>query len=205
MPEAKIRFVAGDVLEVDGAMRFYLEYILGPVEDKEDIRREYGFSGGALVSPNDWELFAAILIRQRKSTERYGHDLAGAEVKSAKLGGGFEYQYHLKTGEQKLENDPLVDHVFIVYSEDYLDVTVVVVPGHTLRDKFDAWKPQLQANYASRRDDLDGAGKQRFRRSINHATVVERGQVILEIRNGQLQHSSLEPLLTILPGRSQAG
>ena len=100
MPEAKIRFVAGDVLEVEGAMRFYLEYILGPVQDKEDVRREYGFSGGALVSPNDWELFAAILIRQRKSMERYGHDLAGAEVKSAKLGGGFEYQYHLKTASK---------------------------------------------------------------------------------------------------------
>ena len=202
MAEAKIRFVAGNLLEVEGAMRFYLEYILGPVQDKEDIRLEYGFSGGALVSPNDWELFAAILIRQRKSIEHYGHDLAGAEVKSAKLGGGFEYQYHLKTGEQKLENDPLVDHVFIVYSEDYQDVTVLVVMGHALRDKFDAWKPQLQANYASRRDDSDGAGKQRFRRSINHVTVIERGRAILEIRNGQLHHASPEPLLTIFSGRS---
>ena len=81
MAEAKIRFVTGDVLEVDGAMSFYLEYILGPVQDKEDIRREYGFSGGALVSPNEFQSVAAILIRQRKSTERYGHDLAGAEVR----------------------------------------------------------------------------------------------------------------------------
>ena len=70
MAEAKIRFVAGNLLEVEGAMRFYLEYILGPVQDKEDIRLEYGFSGGALVSPNDWELFAAILIRHVVSTKR---------------------------------------------------------------------------------------------------------------------------------------
>lgn len=200
MSDAKIRFSEGNQLEVDGAMRFYLEYILEPVRDKEEIRREYGFSGGALVSPGDWELFAAILIRQRRSLERYGHDLSEAEVKSAKLGGSFEYQYHKNTGEQKIEADPLVDHVFIVYSEDYQAVTVWVVAGAVLRDKFEQWKPELLANYASRRGNT-AEGKQRFRRNIAYGTVTERGRVMLEIVHGQLRFSSDDPLNVLLTGR----
>jgi hypothetical protein len=188
------------MLAGENAFSFYSQYILSPVREKDELRRAYGFSGGALVLPGDWELFAAILIQAHKSHHRYGHDLAEAEVKSAKMPGSFEYQYHLNTGRQKLEGDMHIDHLFISYSADCEDVYVRVLTAEQLRHHFEPWLPRLLENYASRRESkLDG--KQRFRRNIPYGVVRNVGRLILSIERGELSFIEDKPLKEIFPNR----
>lgn len=192
------------MLEADQALSFYQRYILLPVREKDVIRQFYGFTGGALVSPNDWELFAAILISARRAEGRYGHDLSAAEVKSAKTPGSFEYQYHLNTGLAKLEGDLRIDHLFISYSADYETVSVRVVIADALRGYFESWRPHLLANYASRTQSVN-EGKQRFRRSIPYGVVHSQGRLILSIEHGELVSVDPAPLEEIFPNRQRAG
>jgi hypothetical protein len=188
------------MLASEAAFSFYSQYILSPVREKDQLRQAYGFSGGALVSPGDWELFAAILIRAHKSQQRYGHDLSEAEVKSAKVPGSFEYQYHLNTGLKKLEGDKHIDHLFISYSADYEHVFVRVMTAEQLRSYFEDWSPKLLENYASRRD-ANTDGKQRFRRNIPYGVVRKSGRLILTIEGGGLTFSDQAPLEVIFPNR----
>jgi hypothetical protein len=188
------------MLATENAFSFYFRYILLPVREKDQLRQAYGFSGGALVSPGDWELFAAILIRARKSQQRYGHDLSEAEVKSAKVPGSFEYQYHLNTGLKKLEGDMHIDHLFISYSADYEYVFVRVMTAEQLRSYFENWYPLLLKNYASR-SDANADGKQRFRRNIPYGVVKKAGRLIFIIEGGKLTFVDPAPLDAVFPNR----
>lgn len=94
-----------------------------------------------------------------------------------------EYQYHKKGGVTKLEQEHLINHVFILYSDDYLDVTVYLVEGALLKPLFDSWRDALIANYA-------GGLRQRYRKAVPKSTVVQSGRLVLEIGSGNLVSSS---------------
>lgn len=145
----------------------------------------FGFQIQGSVPFRDWELFGAILVRD-KGTPGYGSDLERFEVKSACLGSSFEYQYHLNRGVEKLEHDKRVDHIFISYSRDYQNVEVRVVLGHKLAPTFESWRPSLIANYEGNRP------KQRFRRSITYGFVAKNGDSIMKIERGALTVPRLE-------------
>jgi hypothetical protein len=159
------------------AFEFYRKHILN--EEKLKLLKEFEFRTNGAVSSQDWELFAAILSN-KKATAGYGADLPGLEVKSAKDGNSFEYQYHKNAGLEKLEEDMEVEHLFISYSASYLDVTVRLVQPSILIPTFKSWKPLLEKNYDS------SSGKQRFRRSISFKVVSESGQVVMKISDGKL-------------------
>lgn len=168
-------------LDLPLALWFYEEFIRKPHEEKRVLRQHFGFAGGRPGSSEDWELFAAILLKSgRNAASRYGHDLTGAEVKSARVGSSFEYQYHLNTGLAKLDAEHSIEHVFVSYDEDSL--TVRVVSGVALQALFQAWREPLLKNY----DAADSNRRQRFRKSIPYGVVAREGQVLLRLQKGQV-------------------
>ena len=73
------------------------------------LLKEHNLKTSGSVPSITWELFGSILTGQ-KGKGGYGADLEGNEIKSAISGSAFEYQYHLNTGLDKLNEDQAVDH-----------------------------------------------------------------------------------------------
>lgn len=169
-------------LDISDAYLFYKDYILDYAQGKTEIYERYGFTVQGGVGSKDWEVFAAILMKD-KARGGVGADLQRHEVKSATGKGSFEYQYHKKYGLQKLEEEKTVDHVFIARSADYLNFSVWWVDKKDLTPFFDQWRPRLEANYQS-------GEKQRFRRSITASFVRSKGVLLMEVRDGKLVHPS---------------
>lgn len=99
-------------------------------------------------------------------------------MKSAGYGWSFEYQYHKFHGEQKLDEDKRVNHLFISYAANYQDVEVRYLRGEDLSVVFESWRLGLVANYQ--------AGKQRYRKSISFGYVKLYGALILRIEQGEI-------------------
>lgn len=147
-----------------------------------------------------WELFGSILTG-KKGTGGYGADLDGVEIKSAAEGSSFEYQYHLNTGLSKLEEDQRVDHFFCSYCPDYRSFKVYFVKGCDLAPYFQKWMPEYQKNYRKSEDSEvteQGQRRQRFRKSIPNGYVVQKGILVMEVRDGKL-------VTPLLKGASYSG
>jgi hypothetical protein len=165
-------------LQVQEAYSFYKTYILDYSRDKAEIYEQYGFSLQGSVGSKDWEVFAAILLNDRARLGD-GADLMNYEVKSAVIGGSFEYQYHRNHGLEKLTNDSAIDHVFISRSESYGHVEVWLIERAKMSSTFDKWLPELLKNY-------EIPERQRFRRSVTFGFVRTHGTQLLEISDGVL-------------------
>lgn len=166
--------------KIDDAYEFYSRHIYD--EEKIRLLRENNLKLAGSVPSVMWELFGAILTG-RSGNGATGADLNGWEVKSAKIGGSFEYQYHLNTGAEKLKDDCKVSHLFCTYSETYKDVSVRVMKGNDLaKNFFKKWEPEYFLNYDSSAPANER--RQRFRKNIPYTHVENNGQVILEIKDG---------------------
>jgi hypothetical protein len=171
--------MATHVFDLDSAQAYayYHDLILGYIKAKSIIYATKGFSTQGSVPSKDWEVFGAILMKDQKK-KGYGADLERHEIKSSS-GTSFEYQYHRNHGLDKIEEDKHVDHVFIVYSPDYLNIQVWWVAGKQLIEIFNGWQQQLREAYGN-------TNQQRFRKSIPIGLVHRIGCQILEIRDGEL-------------------
>jgi hypothetical protein len=165
-------------LQVQEAYSFYKTYILDYSRDKAEIYERYGFSLQGSVGSKDWEVFAAILLNDR-ARRGDGADLINYEVKSAVIGGSFEYQYHRNRGLDKLTDDRDVDHIFVSRSESYTNVEVWLIERTKMTSTFDRWLPELLQNYET-------AERQRFRRSVTYGFVRSQGIRLLKISDGAL-------------------
>lgn len=162
---------------LDEAYNFYKRFIYNV--EHQAILREQGFHVAGSIASVNWEVFASILTGD-KGKEGYGSDLTHHEVKSAIDGGSFEYQYHLKAGKVKLNEDMEVNHIFISYSPDYKDIEVRLLKGQILKQTFESWLPGLIENY-------EGATpKQRYRKSVSYGFVKTNGVLILKTEDGNL-------------------
>lgn len=167
---------------IDKAYELYVRHIY----DEEKIRLliEHKLKIAGSVPSVLWELFGAVLT-ERSGSGLIGSDLLGWEVKSAKEGGSYEYQYHLNTGGDKLKDDCEVNHLFCTYSETYKDVAVRVMRGEDLADKyFKFWEPEYLKNYDA--SVHRSQRRQRFRRSISFGYIDTHGVLVLQIKNGKL-------------------
>src|SRR5579872_7068362 len=99
-------------LDFEKALMFFHAYMYGPLQGKLRLysSRTVRPAGAAMAS--DWVVFASILVRDVGKKLAVGIDLAGHEVKSAHAGGSYEYQYHKKSGKEKLQQDAEVGHLF---------------------------------------------------------------------------------------------
>lgn len=168
---------------IEQAYLYYHEHINRT--ERFELLRNYNLSVAGSVPSIDWELFGAILTGLKRQSQ-YGADLGDFEVKSAVIGSSFEYQYHLHSGLQKLDEDKQVDHIFISYSKDYLEVVVRLVQGQELASIFEQWRPALIHTYQG------DTRKQRFRKNITYNTVLKYGQVLMQINNGNLSSSIMD-------------
>ena len=162
---------------ISNAFNFYKKHIYDP--EKIALLKEHNLKVAGHVHSVIWELFCA-LITGEKAVGITGADLKGWEVKSAKIGGNFEYQYHRKAHLQKLEEDKIVNHIFCSYSEEYDSVTVRALKGSMLCEKyFNVWEPLCIEKYKNP-DNL------RFRKNVLFSFVKNNGLVVLEIQGGNL-------------------
>ncbi|PDW03950.1 hypothetical protein [Candidatus Viridilinea mediisalina] len=162
---------------VTEAYQYYNQHINR--QDRFRLLIEHNFSIVGSIHPIDWELFGSILTGEPRNPG-YGSDLGRYEIKSAVEGSSFEYQYHLHSGQKKLEDDMEIDHIFISYSKDYSRVSVKMIQGAKLKPYFEQWKEGLIANYQG--DNR----KQRFRKNISYGVVVKKAEMIMMIDNYRL-------------------
>ncbi|MCF6337823.1 MAG: hypothetical protein L3J84_07695 [Gammaproteobacteria bacterium] len=167
---------------IDTAFQFYSRHIYD--EEKIELLVQHHLKIAGSVPAVLWELFGALLT-ERPGTGSTGADLLGWEIKSAKEGGSYEYQYHLNTGAVKLKEDCEVNHLFCSYSETYKDVVVRTIKGDDLAEKyFKAWQPDYFNNYDS--SVPKEQRRQRFRRSISFGYVETNGCLIMKVEDGKL-------------------
>lgn len=178
---------------IDTAYNFYAKHIYD--EEKIYLLKKHNLKVAGSVQSVLWELFAALLV-ERPGTGATGADLDGWEVKSAKQGGSFEYQYHLNSGADKLKEDCIANHLFCTYSDTYENVTVRTIQGSLLaNDFFKRWEPDYIKNY----DKAAPASlrRQRFRKSIPFGLVDQIGIVVLEIEQGKLKYKNENIILDL--------
>jgi len=168
--------------KIDEAFRFYSRHIYD--EEKIELLEKYSLKVAGSVPSVLWELFGALLTG-RSGAGSTGADLVGWEVKSARQGGSYEYQYHLNTGAEKLKEDRVVNHLFCTYSKTYKDVSVRAIKGLDLADSFfDIWEPEYHSNYDSSAPSSER--RQRFRKNVPFGYVEKNGVLILKIEEGAL-------------------
>ena len=166
---------------IDEAFEVYSKLIHD--EERLELLAKHNLKVAGSVPSVVWELFGSLLTGQSGSGA-VGADLHGWEVKSAIWKSGYEYQYHLNTGEKKLREDCEVNHLFCSYTKYYKDVLVMALPGSVLaRDFFEVWLPLYHQNYSAQDKTKR---KQRFRKSISHKVILDRGAKVLEIADGKL-------------------
>lgn len=175
---------------IDNAFFFYKNFIY-----KKDVinnLKRFNLKVPGCVPPVFWELFGAILTGCH-GNGLIGADLRGWEVKSSVFESSFEYQYHLNTGEKKLHEDSMVNHLFCSYSREYESVLVKAIPGTELvKLFFSNWLPEYKKNYNLNVEKSQR--RQRFRKSISFKFVQEKGKTILEIKNGILSFKDKKTL-----------
>lgn len=164
---------------VQEAYRYYADHILAPLRAKTPIYADRNIPMEGLVPFRDWEVLIAILTDDRGSALRSGSDLMSHEVKSAKKGGSFEYQYHRNHGLDKLEHDLTIEHLYVVYESGYLGFDVYAFTVKQFAEVAELWREQLPLAYQNPRN-------QRFRRSVPYRKVVEEGGLVMSVRDGQL-------------------
>ena len=169
-------------LHVQAAFQYYKQHINR--KERFNLLRKFNFPIAGSVPAVGWELFGSILTGDLRKVG-YGSDLRSYEIRSAKLEGSFEYQYHLHGGLTKLRDDTAVGHIFISYSADYADIVVRSIPGAGLAPYFQQWEPKLKENYSGINP------RQRFRRSIAYGKVIELGTIIMEIKDSHLISSDI--------------
>ena len=127
----------------------------------------------------DWEVFTSILLRQQGVASREGPDLGDTEVKSAVDGNSFEYQYHRKSWQEKLEADRRSGHAFVWYGDDLRTVEVWYCDGERMSSHFAAW--QAEKPYSE-------PGQQRFRKQVSAGWVREHATLLLHVLDGEAEY-----------------
>ena len=163
------------ILDVQAALIYYHAYMLGPYQGRIRLFRRRGLKP-RMVMADDWEVFAAILLRQEGVASLTGPDLGDIEVKSAVAGGAFEYQYHKNSWREKLEADRSAGHVFIWHQDELRHVEVWYADGPQLDDLFTAWEAEKP---------YSREGQQRFRKQGTAGWVRNSAIRILEVQDGE--------------------
>lgn len=162
-------------IDVEAALIYFHAYMYGPLHGRRRLFDRQGLKPRMMVMAEDWEVFAAILLRQQGTTRHSGPDLGAFEVKSARKRGSFEYQYHKDSWDRKLREDEAVGHIFISHWDDLEPVIVRACDGSDLADFFAKW----------RADKPYSNGEQRFRRSVPYGWVEKNAIILLKIEKGE--------------------
>ena len=167
-----------DTLDVRAALIYFHAYMYGPYRGRLRLFRDRGLKPRMVMS-EDWEMFTSILLRQQGVASREGPDLGDTEVKSAVDGNSFEYQYHRKSWQEKLEADRRSGHAFLWYGDDLRSVEVWYCDGERTDGHFAAW--EAEKPYSEPR-------QQRYRKQVSAGWVRDHATLLLRVLDGEAEY-----------------
>jgi len=162
-------------LDFEKALMFFHAYMYGPLQGKLRLysAREVHPPGAAMSS--DWEVFASILVGDLGKKLAAGVDLSEHEVKSAFNGGAYEYQYHKKSGKEKLKRDVEVGHLFFDHRNNLRHVDLRYAHGSSMNLFFKKWLQEYPDPYP-----------QRYRKSIPFHWVKKNATLLMTLVDGEV-------------------
>lgn len=162
-------------LDFEKSLMFFHAYMYGPLQGKLRIYGARGIPSGSSAMSSDWEVFASMLVKDLGRKFGAGIDLENNEVKSAKRGSSYEYQYHKNSGREKLAREVEVGHLFFDYTQTLGEVDLRYLHGSQLRVQFESWLAAYPDPYP-----------QRYRKSITYGFVKEHGKLLMTIKDGEV-------------------
>lgn len=179
-------------LDFEKSLMFFHAYMFGPLQGKLRLYGSRKIPPGSVALSSDWEVFASILVNDLGRKFGAGIDLTNYEVKSAKRGGSYEYQYHKDTGKEKLLKDMEVGHLFFDYFDNLRDVDLRYAHGSQLMEFFHQWVADYPDPY-----------QQRYRKSIPYGWVKKNATLLMSLKDGEVAYPELThelPAASIEPG-----
>jgi hypothetical protein len=167
-------------LDFEKSLMFFHAYMYGPLQGKLRIYGARSVPTGSATTSSDWEVFASMLVDDLGRKLGAGVDLANYEVKSAKRGGSYEYQYHKHTGLEKLANDLRVGHLFFDHFDNLREVDLRYLHGSQLAHYFQKWRNAYPDPYP-----------QRYRKGIPYAFVKKNGTLLMTLKDGEVVFPNL--------------
>lgn len=167
-------------LDFEKSLMFFHAYMYGPIQGKLRLYKARSIPPGTVAMSSDWEVFASMLVNDIGRKFGPGIDLANYEVKSAKRGSSYEYQYHKDTGRQKLARDMEVGHLFFDYANNLSNVDVRYAHGSQMKDFFEKWIHTFPDPYP-----------QRYRRNIPYSWVRNNGVLLMTLTDGEVTYPAL--------------
>ena len=162
-------------LDFEKSLMFFHAYMYGPLQGKLRLYGARAIPPGSVAMSSDWEVFASILVDDMGRKLGPGIDLTNHEVKSAKRGGSYEYQYHKHGGREKLAKDMEVGHLFFDYFDNLREVDLRYAHGSAMSVFFEKWLLEYPDPYP-----------QRYRKSVPHGWVKKNGILLMTITDGEV-------------------
>ncbi|MGH9933040.1 MAG: hypothetical protein ACREA9_27980 [Pyrinomonadaceae bacterium] len=162
-------------LDFEKSLMFFHAYMYGPLQGKLRLYGARAIPTGSVAMSSDWEVFASILVNDMGRKLGPGIDLTNYEVKSAKRGGSYEYQYHKNGGREKLAKDMEVGHLFFDHSDNLREVDLRYAHGSAMKPFFEKWLLEYPDPYP-----------QRYRKNIPHGWVKTNGELLMTIKDGEV-------------------
>lgn len=162
-------------LDFEKALMFFHAYMYGPLHGKLRLYGARNVRPPSAAMSSDWEVFASILVRDVGTKLAAGIDLSQHEVKSATDGGSYEYQYHKKTGREKLESDMRVGHLFFDHRSNLEHVDLRYAHGSQMKLFFKKWLDEYPDPYP-----------QRYRKNIPFKWVQQNGSLLMTLEDGEV-------------------
>lgn len=162
-------------LDFEKSLMFFHAYMYGPLQGKLRLYSARAIPAGSVTMSSDWEVFASMLVNDMGRKFGPGIDLTNYEVKSAKRGSSYEYQYHKNGGREKLAKDMQVGHLFFDYFDNLREVDLRYVHGSAMNTFFEKWLLEYPDPYP-----------QRYRKNIPYGWVKQNGILLMTIHDGEV-------------------
>lgn len=175
MPKSPQFWAPPTGLDFEKSLMFFHAYMYGPIQGKLRLYGARNIPQGSVAMSSDWEVFASMLVNDLGRKFGAGIDLANYEVKSAKRGGSYEYQYHKNTGLDKLAKDLEVGHLFFDYFENLKEVDLRYLHGSQLTEFFGKWRADYPDPYP-----------QRYRKNVPYGFVKQHGTLLMTLKDGEV-------------------
>lgn len=168
-------------LDLEKSLMFFHAYMYGPLQGKLRLYKARGIPSGSVAMSSDWEVFASMIVKDVGRKFGSGIDLANYEVKSAKRGSSYEYQYHKESGREKLRKDMKCGHLFFDYADNLKQVDLRYAHGTQMTSFFKLWLREFPDPY-----------QQRYRKNIAYTWVKEHGKLLMTLTDGEVTHPKVK-------------
>jgi hypothetical protein len=169
-------------LDFEKSLMFFHAYMYGPLQGKLRIYGARTVHIGSVAMSSDWEVFASMLVNDLGNKFGTGTDLANNEVKSARRGSGYEYQYHRLTGKEKLATDTEKGHLFFDYFDNLRQVDLRYLHASELVQFFEKWLHEYPDPYPK---------NGRYRPEIPYDFVKKNGHLLMTLKDGEVVFPTL--------------